>query len=102
MAGAALTQIGTIPVSSRPPGRCATRINRIIRDRTPGGGRNPGTGAHRGVKLLSRGLTRAEAGLHSSYAEGDTVIFNRRYKRLGVEKGDERNRVRNRPEASGR
>ena len=46
--------------------------------------------AHRGEKLLSRGLTRAEAGLHSSYAEGDTLVFNRRHKRLGVEKGDER------------
>ncbi len=27
----------------------------------------------------------------ASYAEGDTVIFNRKYKRLGVEIGNERN-----------
>ena len=26
----------------------------------------------------------------SNYSAGDTVIFNRRYKTLGVEKGDER------------
>ena len=64
-------------------------INRIIRNelQAEGGIHGP---ARRGTKLISRGLTRAEAGLASSYAEGDTVIFNRRYKRLGVEKGDER------------
>ena len=64
-------------------------INRIIRNEllAEGGIHGP---ARRGTKLISRGLTRAEAGLASSYAEGDTVIFNRRYKRLGVEKGDER------------
>ena len=63
-------------------------INRIIRHELLAEGEIRGP-AHRGEKLLSRGLTRAEAGLASSYAEGDTVIFNRRYKRLGVEKGDE-------------
>ena len=64
-------------------------INRIIRDELAAQGQIHGP-ARTGAKLLSRGLTRAEAGLHSSYAEGDTVIFNRQYKRLGVEKGDER------------
>ena len=64
-------------------------INRIIRDELLAEGEIHGP-AHKGEKLLSRGLTRAEAGLASSYAEGDTVIFNRRYKRLGVKKGDER------------
>ena len=64
-------------------------INRIIRDELAAQGQVHGP-ARTGTKLLSRGLTRAEAGLHSSYADGDTVIFNRKYKRLGVEKGDER------------
>ena len=43
-----------------------------------------------GEKLVSRGLTRAEMARASNYSAGDTVIFNRRYKTLGVEKGDER------------
>ena len=41
-------------------------------------------------KLVSRGMTNAEMAVPSNYAEGDTVVFNRRYKTLGVEKGDER------------
>ena len=41
-------------------------------------------------KLISRGMTNAEMAVPSNYAEGDTVVFNRRYKTLGVEKGDER------------
>ena len=43
-----------------------------------------------GEKLVTRGMTNAEMTIPSNYAEGDTVIFNRRYKTLGVEKGDER------------
>ena len=46
--------------------------------------------ARQGEKLVSRGLTRAEMARASNYSAGDTVIFNRRYKTLGVEKGDER------------
>ncbi len=46
--------------------------------------------ARQGKKLVSRGLTNAEMGRASNYSAGDTVIFNRRYKTLGVEKGDER------------
>ena len=46
--------------------------------------------ARRGEKLVSRGLTRAEMARASNYSAGDTVIFNRRYQTLGVEKGDER------------
>ena len=46
--------------------------------------------ARRGKKLVSRGLTRAEMARASNYLAGDTVIFNRQYKTLGVEKGDER------------
>ncbi len=46
--------------------------------------------ARKGEKLVSRGLTRAEMARASNYSAGDTVIFNRQYKTLGVEKGDER------------
>ena len=46
--------------------------------------------ARRGEKLVTRGLTRAEMARASNYSAGDTVIFNRQYKTLGVEKGDER------------
>ena len=35
-------------------------------------------------------MTNAEMAVPSNYAESDTVVFNRRYKTLGVEKGDER------------
>ncbi|MCY3788441.1 MAG: hypothetical protein OXH63_06595, partial [Gemmatimonadetes bacterium] len=41
-------------------------------------------------KLVSRGLTRAQMTVDANYAVGDTVIFNRAYKTLGVKAGDER------------
>ena len=46
--------------------------------------------AREGEKLVPRDLTRAEMARASTYNVGDTVIFTRPYKRLGVEKGDER------------
>ena len=46
--------------------------------------------ARQGEKLVPRGLTRAEMSRASNYSAGDTVIFSRQYKTLGVEKGDER------------
>ena len=46
--------------------------------------------ARQGEKLVSRGLTKAEMARASNYAVGDMVTFNRRYKTLGVDKGDER------------
>ena len=46
--------------------------------------------AREGEKLVSRSLTRAEMTVASNYAHGDTVIFNRPYKTLGVAVGDER------------
>ena len=46
--------------------------------------------ARQGEKLVSRGLTRAQMTVASNYAIGDTVIFNRAYKTLGVVAGDER------------
>ncbi len=46
--------------------------------------------ARQGEKLVSRSLTRAEMTVASNYARGDTVIFNRPYKTLGIVAGDER------------
>ena len=46
--------------------------------------------ARRGEKLVARDLTRAQMARASNYAIGDTVIFTRPYKTLGVDKGDER------------
>ena len=50
--------------------------------------------AMQGKKLVPRDLTRAEMARASSYSVGDTVIFNRKYKTLGVDKGDEREVLR--------
>ena len=41
-------------------------------------------------RLVSKGYTNAEKALAANYAAGDVVAFHRPYKRLGVEKGDER------------
>ena len=41
-------------------------------------------------RLVSRGYTNAEKALAENYAPGDVVAFHRPYKRLGVDKGDER------------
>ena len=41
-------------------------------------------------RLVSRGYTNAEKALAGNYAAGDVVAFHRPYKRIGVEKGDER------------
>ena len=41
-------------------------------------------------RLVSKGYTNAEKALAGNYAIGDVVAFHRPYKRLGVEKGDER------------
>ena len=41
-------------------------------------------------RLVSKGYTNAEKAVGSNYAPGDVVAFHRPYKRLGVDKGDER------------
>ena len=64
-------------------------INETIRAQLVAEGAVSGP-ARQGEKLVSRGLTRAKMARASNYSAGDTVIFNRRYKTLGVEKGDER------------
>ena len=64
-------------------------INDTIRTRLVAEGAVSGP-ARQGEKLVSRGLTRTQMTVASNYAIGDTVIFNRAYKTLGVSAGDER------------
>ena len=65
------------------------QINDTIRDRLIAEGAVSGPAREVG-KLVPRGLTHAEMTRTANYEAGDTVIFNRRYKTLGVEKGDRR------------
>ncbi len=64
-------------------------INAHIRERLAREGRIAGP-ILQTQRLVSKGYTRAEKALASNYAPGDVVAFHRPYKRLGVEKGDER------------
>ncbi len=64
-------------------------INATIRDGLVAEGAISGP-ARQGEKLVARDLTRAQMARASNYNIGDTVIFARPYKTLGVEKGDER------------
>ncbi|MDE0212768.1 MAG: AAA family ATPase [Deltaproteobacteria bacterium] len=65
------------------------RINDTIRERLISDGVISGPAREVG-KLVPRGLTHAEMTRSENYEAGDTVIFNRRYKTLGVENGDRR------------
>ena len=64
------------------------KINAIVRERLIRDGIVDGP-AIDGKRLVSRGYTNAEKALAANYAPGDVVSFHRRYKRLGVDKGDE-------------
>ena len=64
-------------------------INGHIRERLAREGTIHGP-AFQGERLVSCGYTKAEKALAANYAPGDVVAFHRPYKRLGVEKGDER------------
>ena len=64
-------------------------INGHIRERLAREGAIHGP-AFQGERLVSRGYTRAEKALATNYAPGDVVAFHRPYRRLGVDKGDER------------
>ena len=65
------------------------QINATIRDTLIAEGAVSGPAREVG-KLVPRGLTHAEMTRSENYEAGDTVIFNRRYKMIGVEKGDHR------------
>ena len=64
-------------------------INAHIRERLAREGRIAGP-VLQTQRLVSKGYTNAEKALASNYGPGDVVAFHRPYKRLGVEKGDER------------
>ena len=64
-------------------------INGHIRERLAREGRIHGP-AMESERLVSMGYTRAEKALAANYGRGDVVAFHRPYKRIGVEKGDER------------
>ncbi|MDE0658014.1 MAG: relaxase domain-containing protein [Gammaproteobacteria bacterium] len=65
------------------------RINGQIREELVREGRLHGP-AMRAERLVSKGYTQAEKALAGNYAKGDVVAFYRTYKRIGVEKGNER------------
>ncbi len=65
------------------------KINGHIRDQLAREGRLHGPAAQV-ERLVSKGYTHAEKALAGNYAKGDVVAFYRPYKRIGVEKGDER------------
>ena len=64
-------------------------INGHIRERLARQGAIHGP-AFKGERLVSNGYTGAEKALAANYAPGDVVAFHRSYRRLGVEKSDER------------
>ncbi len=64
-------------------------INAHIRERLAREGRIAGP-VLQTRRLVSKGYTHAEKALASNYAPGDVVAFHRPYRRLGVEKGEER------------
>ena len=64
-------------------------INGHIRERLAREGAIHGP-ALQGERLVSRGYTKAEKALAANYAPGDVVAFHRPYRRLGVDKGEER------------
>ena len=65
------------------------QINGNIRERLAREGRIHGP-VLESERLVSKGYTNAEKVLAGNYAMGDVVAFHRPYKRIGVEKGDER------------
>ncbi|MDE0034638.1 MAG: AAA family ATPase [Deltaproteobacteria bacterium] len=72
-----------------PSHKLRQAINSHIRERLAREGRIRGPAMVSG-RLVSKGYTNAEKALAGNYAVGDVVAFHRPYKRLGVEKGDER------------
>ncbi len=64
-------------------------INGHIRERLAREGRIHGPKME-SERLVSKGYTNAEKALAANYGAGDVVAFHRPYKRIGVEKGDER------------
>ena len=95
LAGAAAARWLALPPGERentglmaPSHALRERINEIVRERLIRDGTIDGP-AMTGERLISHGYTNPEKALAANYAPGDVVAFHRRYKRLGVNKGDE-------------
>ncbi len=96
LAGAVAARWLALPAEAReatgvmaPSHALRQQINGHIRERLAREGRIHGP-AMASERLVSRGYTGPEKALADSYAPGDVVAFHRPYRRLGVEKGDER------------
>ena len=95
LAGAAAARWLSLPAEERqatglmaPSHALREKVNAIVRERLVRDGTIDGP-AVTSERLVSRGYTNAEKALAANYAPGDVVAFHRRYKRLGVDKGDE-------------
>ena len=95
LAGAAAARWLALPPEERertglmaPSHALREGINGIVRERLTRDGIVHGP-AMTTERLASRGYTNAEKALARNYMAGDVVGFQRPYKRLGVEKGDE-------------
>ena len=64
-------------------------VNQHIRERLAGEGRIHGP-AFRGERLVSQGFSNAQKSIANNYQRDDIVVFHRPYKRIDVEKGEER------------
>ncbi len=96
LAGAVAARWLALPAEAReatgvmaPSHALRQQINGHIRERLAREGRIHGP-AMASERLVSRGYTGPEKALADSYAPGDVVAFHRPYRRIGVEKGDER------------
>ncbi len=96
MAGAVAARWLALPSEARentgvmaPSHELRQAINGHIRERLVREGRIHGPAMLSG-RLVSKGYTNAEKALAGNYAVGDVVAFHRPYRRLGVQKGDER------------
>ena len=72
-----------------PSHQLRQQINWHIRERLAREGRVHGPKME-SERLVSMGYTNAEKALAGNYGAGDVVAFHRPYRRIGVEKGDER------------
>ena len=96
IAGAVAARWLALPAEARertgvmaPSHELRQAINGHIRERLARDGTIHGP-AMEAERLVSKGYTDAEKALSSNYAAGDVVAFHRPYRRIGVEKGDER------------
>ena len=64
-------------------------VNQHIRERLAGEGRIHGP-AFKGERLVSQGFTNAQKSIANNYQRDNIVVFHRPYKRIDVEKGEER------------